>query len=221
MSETDLVARSNWLAAHRQAIGKRLLQDPEWCHPKAGGWWLWGACIWFGQGFAVSATRKAKVPTISGSTCRGVVGNSDAGQMLSALSTRLARVAVLSGDWQRCLSPAVSGVEKSNCIGVFLDPPYSAAADCETVVYSENSGMVSAEVQSWALEHGAEVNLRIALCGYEGEYTMPDNWATFAWEGHGAFGRGRGHGKGMENRHRERIWFSPHCLQSSKAWYSP
>jgi hypothetical protein len=49
-------------------------------------------------------------------------------------------------------------------------------------------------------------NLRIALCGYAGEHEMP-GWTEHAWKA------ARGYAsEENDNRERERIWFSPHCL---------
>jgi hypothetical protein len=53
-----------------------------------------------------------------------------------------------------------------------------------------------------ASENGDTPKLRIALCGWEGEHTMPASWTQVAWRSKGS-GRSRG---------KERIWFSPHCL---------
>jgi len=57
--------------------------------------------------------------------------------------------------------------------------------------------------------------LRIALCGYEGEHKMPPSWKCVPWKTRGGYGS-QSHGLGRENSHRERIWFSPHCLKALK-----
>jgi hypothetical protein len=62
-----------------------------------------------------------------------------------------------------------------------------------------------------AVEHGPDPDLRIALCGYEGEHEMP-GWTKHAWKA------ARGYaGESNENRQLERIWFSPHCLPIADA----
>ena len=52
------------------------------------------------------------------------------------------------------------------------------------------------------------------LCGYEGEHDMPEDWRVYAWsagEGFGAQAKERsGNGK------RERVWFSPACLDEEQ-----
>jgi hypothetical protein len=55
--------------------------------------------------------------------------------------------------------------------------------------------------------------MRIALCGYEGDYDLPDDWECVAWKSRGGYGSQNNNGN--ENPHRERIWFSPHCLREN------
>jgi hypothetical protein len=54
--------------------------------------------------------------------------------------------------------------------------------------------------------------LRIAYCGYEGE-KFPAPWSVSPWKAGGGYGRTE---RGKANRHRERIWFSPHCLADNR-----
>lgn len=86
--------------------------------------------------------------------------------------------------------------------GVLLDPPY----DDGNMSYSAGGSGISADVRAWALEHGDDKRLRIALCGYEGEHPMPASWQCVPWKAKG------GHAKDQANSRRERLWFSPHCL---------
>lgn len=123
---------------------------------------------------------------------------------LEQLARRLRRVRVCCGDWRRILTPSVTTY--IGVTGVFLDPPY--AHDLRERCYSEDHN-VSADVRAWALEHGDDPKMRIALCGYEGEHEMPATWACVSWRAHGGYSRT---GRGKANRDRERIWFSPHCL---------
>ena len=117
---------------------------------------------------------------------------------------------VACGDWTRVLGPSVLG--KGENVGgrrpcaVFLDPPYGHEVR-DPYLYAEDVRGVAARVAEWAREHGDDPDLRIALCGYEGEHEMPSTWTVHAWKA------ARGYAKeGNENRKRERIWFSPHCL---------
>jgi hypothetical protein len=98
--------------------------------------------------------------------------------------------------------------------GVFLDPPYSAEAGRDDSLYAHDDLRVAHDARAWALEHGDDPLMRIALCGYEGEYEMPGTWECFAWEAPGGYGS-MGNGRGRENAKRERVWFSPHCLRAN------
>jgi hypothetical protein len=77
-------------------------------------------------------------------------------------------------------------------------------------LYSTHSNDVSAQVRAWAIENGGNPLLRIALCGYEGEHDMPDDWECVRWRAVGGYGS---QGAGYGNAARERIWFSPACLR--------
>lgn len=127
------------------------------------------------------------------------------------LADRLRRVRVCCGDWSRITGPAVT-----TCIGttaVFLDPPY-CQKERDATIYSVESD-VSSSVREWAIANGDNPQLRIALCGYEGEHIMPDNWECVAWKANGGYGA-NGSGRGKSNSHRERIWFSPHCVKPAQ-----
>lgn len=123
------------------------------------------------------------------------------------LAERLRRVRVCCGDWSRICGP--SPTVKLGTTGVFLDPPY--AAD-RTELYAAESTMIAHDVCKWALEWGEHPDMRIALCGYDGEHTMPDTWECVYWKARGGYGS-QGNGRGRENSVKERIWFSPHCLK--------
>jgi len=124
---------------------------------------------------------------------------------MGALAERLRRVRVCCGDWTRVLGP--SATVHIGVTGVFLDPPYLADFR-DPSLYGTESADVAHRVREWALEHGDNPKLRIALCGYEGEHQMPKSWQCVAWKASGGYAAAAGH---HENSARERIWFSPHC----------
>jgi hypothetical protein len=139
--------------------------------------------------------------------------NHDLLAYFAALSTRLRRVRVCCGDWSRLCSPSVT-----TCHGltaVFLDPPYSDAATRDNTLYACESNTIAHDVRDWALANGDDPLMRIALCGYEGEYEMPDSWSKLAWKAQGGMAN-QGNAQGKENARRERIWFSPHCLKPNR-----
>ena len=127
------------------------------------------------------------------------------------LAARLRDVRVLSGDWTRCLTESLT--TRHGVTGVFFDPPYGDEIE-QTRVYAADSGTVSDDVRRWCIENGNNSLLRIALCGYEGEghdILLDYGWTAHAWKTAGGYGGGRG-GVGDANRHKERIYFSPACI---------
>lgn len=128
------------------------------------------------------------------------------------LSDRLRRVRVCCGDWSRVCGP--SPTVKLGTTGVFLDPPYADEADRTENLYSVDDLSVAHEVRNWAIANGDNPDLRIALCGYEGEHQMPETWECVAWKARGGYGS-QGQNQARENSRKERIWFSPHCLRAS------
>jgi DNA adenine methylase len=136
-------------------------------------------------------------------------------EWFALLAERLRRVRVCNGDWSRVLSESVT--TRHGLTAVFLDPPYGDEVE-QTRVYATDSGTVSDDVRQWCIENGNDHNLRIALCGYEGEGhdALTDyGWTSHAWKTSGGYGGGRG-GQGDENRHKERIYFSPACVDLSQ-----
>jgi hypothetical protein len=75
---------------------------------------------------------------------------------------------------------------------------------------------LSAKVREWAIEHGDDPKMRIALCGYEGEHEMPSTWSVASWKAKGGYSNLSASGRGRENTFKERVWFSPHCLSATK-----
>ena len=203
VSEIDLLARHRWLV--RQEFRERLRDDPDWHDARIAGWWVWGLCAWIGSGWCRQrgdGDQPDRLPHL-GSAGRGerIAG------YFRELSERLRDVRICSGEWDRCLGESVT--VKHGITGVFLDPPYSS--DEHGVTYSADSDP-SAQVREWAIENGPNRMLQIALCGYEGEHEMPQDWECVAWKARGGYGS-QGDGRGRENAARERIWFSPACLK--------
>ena len=134
---------------------------------------------------------------------------------IGRLSDRLRNVRCCCGDWSRVCGNSVRGF-KLPC-GVFLDPPYGGQVGRDNQLYSSENLTVAAEVLEWCKEHGGNRDLRIALCGYEGEHNDLEEmgWECVEWKAHGGMAH-QGDGDGKQNRHRERIWFSPGCLRSDR-----
>ena len=125
---------------------------------------------------------------------------------LRALADRLRRTRVVCGDFARVLSPSVTW--RHGQTAVFLDPPYDRAQRASVYAVETDA---APRARAWAIEHGDNPLLRIALCGYDGEHAMPDGWKPLRWKAAGGYGS-QGAGRGRENAAREVVWFSPHCL---------
>lgn len=232
VNECDLHARHQWLVNRKAAFQERLEADPAFFDVQAAGWWVWGISLWIGSGWC-DGTKARQLPHL-GDAGMGVhrklphLGNAgmgvhrqlphlgDAGraeallEYFGALSARLRGVRVCCGDWSRVMGP--SPTVKHGLTAVFLDPPYAAEADRQEDLYAEDDLQVAKAARKWALEHGDDPLLRIALCGYEGEYEMPATWECWSWKARGGYGSQSASGNG--NSKRERIWFSPHCLKT-------
>lgn len=130
-----------------------------------------------------------------------------------ALADRLRKVRVCCGDWTRILGESVT--IKHGLTAVLLDPPYSNA-ERASGLYTEDCGSVAADSRKWAIENGSNPLLRIALCGYETEHEMPADWECKEWDAAAGFdGQNKDKSKIGKNRAKERIWFSPNCIQET------
>jgi len=146
---------------------------------------------------------------------RGVSGDSWKGtallDYLGWFADRLANVRVCCGDWSRVCGPSVTF--RHGLTGVFLDPPYSTESDRRADLYATDCGKVAHDVRRWAIEQGDNPLMRIVLCGYDGEHEMPASWKVVEWETVGGYANeGKADSRGKRNQKRERLWFSPHCL---------
>lgn len=238
INEADVHARSTYLANDLEQFRKRMHWDPDYHCAKRAGWWVWGVSSSI-DGNWLRANSGAKPRIIGWSKGQGVHGSRGALPALGTsgrgihsperaalidwfgdLSARLRRVRVACGDWSRVVTGAVTGQSnKSDNMGmrpcgVFLDPPYDKA-ERDAEVYREDAAGVAARVREWAIANGDDPCLRIALCGYEGEHEMPASWKCHAWKAQGGYGNVNG-GELNLNATRERIWFSPHCLDVEK-----
>ncbi|MCA2968702.1 MAG: DNA adenine methylase [Acidobacteriaceae bacterium] len=218
VNEADLLARHQWLVDQAE-FKAHMRRDPEHCDLRIAGWWVWGICQWIGSGWCAqrgNGHQPEQLPHL-GTAGMGInrklphLGDAGRGEAIAeyfaALSNRLRGVRVACGEWDRVLGDSVT--VKHGITGVFLDPPYSP--DEHSVTYSANSD-VAAQVREWAIANGSNRDLRIALCGYEGEHALPDDWECVAWKARGGYGS-QSEGAGRANASRERIWFSPNCLR--------
>lgn len=237
VNENDLHARHAWLVARKDSLAPSLEGDPDWHDPKIAGWWAWGMSCWIGSGFCSGngpwwpndAGQLVHLGDVGQGVNRKRVHLGNAGQGVNrqraediqdwfrALSDRLARVRVCSGDWSRVCGPSVTF--KHGLTAVFLDPPYADTAGRQDALYREDDLSVAHDVRKWAIEAGKRADMRVALCGYEGEHEMPDDWEVQEWNAGEGFG-----GQAEErtgNGRRERVWYSPACVRQPKQGVLP
>ena len=137
--------------------------------------------------------------------------NYNLAEYLSDIAERLKDVFVCCGDWSRIVTKGA--LYKGKTVGVFLDPPYDISVRANNLYSSDRDyPSVSKEVEKWCLENGDNPRYRIVLAGYEGEHEMPDTWRVYKWASSRAYGTSSGNNKNSENRYKERLWISPHCL---------
>ena len=230
VSACDLHARHLWLVGNRERITDHLCGDPDWFDAKAAGWWCWGCCCWIGSGWCSGngpwIVEDGKM--VLGDAGRGVnrqlphLGGAGRGvsrqrgerlvTFLGEFAERLRYVRVTCGDWSSVCGESVT--VNHGLTGVFLDPPYADTAGRDSGLYAVDCLRVAHDVCEWAVANGDNPLLRIVLAGYEGEYDMPESWRVHEWRtagGYGSQGKGK-EGKGRQNKTRERLWFSPHCI---------
>jgi len=242
VNEADQHARHLWLCSQEE-FRERMKTEPNFYDERIAGWWVWGQCIWIGAGWCnrqlphlgdAGTGVHRKLPHLGdagkgvnrqlphlGDAGKGVACISDLTSgtrekaflvgYMRELAERLRKVRVCCGDWSRVCGP--SPTVKLGTTGVFLDPPYADESKRTDDLYSTDDGQVAHEARAWAIEQGDDPRIRIALCGYEGEHDMPSSWQCVSWKARGGYGS-QGSGAGRENSGRERIWFSPHCLNA-------
>jgi site-specific DNA-adenine methylase len=171
----------------------------------------------YGGGTGIHGAGVADLGGGSGSTPgRGQGLNSggapDILSWFQALQARLRRVRFACGDWSRVLTPSVT--YRHGLTGVFLDPPY-INGDMEYSAGDPDPDLHE-KLLAWCRENQDNPQLRIALCGHEGDYDLP-GWEILRWKARGGYGnQGKGaDGESLDaedNRHKEVIHFNASCL---------
>lgn len=222
INECDLTARHRWLVNTGAERIANLDRDPEYYDAQVAGWWVWGISCWIGGRWCRPNNRmpNGRRPSISqrgeGVHRTAFHASGDAPidtrvraltEYMLALQARLASVRVCCGDWSRVVQDSI--IAPSRTVGIFLDPPYDLKLR-DSRCYNADQAGLSDRVRQWCVEHADNPRCRIALCGYEGEHDLP-GWRCIAWTTLGGYGNSS-HKRGRENKSRERIWFSPNCL---------
>jgi len=231
VNHDDLRARRKVLLENEGYLREHLAADDMWCDPKLAGYWIWAASCWIGAGLTClnakphltdkgngvhKVSLAGPIPHLSG-TGMGVhrLTGGPIHDWFGRLSARLRRVRVVCGDWMQ-----ICGGDWQDktwpVVGMFFDPPYGVE-DRDSHIYHHDSTSVARDVEAWVLERGKRPSYRIVVAGYEGEYRSltEAGWRVEHWKAAGGYGNTARSGeetRGKKNRHRERLWFSPHCL---------
>ena len=235
VTEVDYHARLAWLQERRSPdLVSWLEGDPEAHDAKAAGWWLFVMACGIGDPWGDGPWRVVeghlrKLPHL-GDAGRGVnrelphLGDAgrgvnrelphlgDAGQEASLrryfaqFATRLARVRITCGDWQRVVQPSVVRATRGGdrAQAIFLDPPYATSGD----LYAASEDGISDAVRDWCTT--APPDWRIILAGYDTEHTALESLGWTVTEGKS--GGGSGYSTVAANGRRERLWMSPACI---------
>ena len=128
-----------------------------------------------------------------------------------ALAARLRRVRVCCGDWSRVVTHGA--LAYGDTVGVFLDPPYLGDVRMKDLYRVDNHDIANA-AREWCIANGDNPRYRIVLAGYESEHAekMPATWRVHAYSANAAYQTTAGGGDNAANRHNERLWFGPNCL---------
>lgn len=205
-TEVDYNARVAFFRSEAASVNDALECDPEWYDVRLAGWWVWGQSTGILGNWPKTRGFHHGPPCGIHSTTRRFAEDA------VILAARLRNVRVMCGDFVRCLR---SLPDRMAPHAVLLDPPYSNALRAGGC-YLRDSDEPAARAREWAIAHGSNRNMRIALCGYDGEHDMPSTWRCVEWKAPGGMDRVALGGRGEANRARERIWLSPHCLREQR-----
>lgn len=223
VNENDLHARHKWLRGQCESLAAALEDDPEYFDAKIAGWWVWGLCCWIGGewcsvprrqlphlgdgGQGIPRQRPLLIKGGAGVHRQSCVDKWAIADQIQPFAAKLRGLRVCSGDWSRICTPAVT--VNHGLTGVFLDPPYSLAANRDARIYAVDSLSVADDAAKWAASVADDPLVRIVLCGYDSEHRwlLERGWREHKWSAHNGYGK---------QGHREILYLSPHCLQPVK-----
>lgn len=216
LNETDMHARHKWMVSPATDDFRfKMNTDPNFYDVKMAGWWVWGMGASIpGNWLRTQGINSMPCLSAGGGGIHGLSQNID--QWFAKLQTRLRRVRVCCGDWQKVLSPSLTyknkGLVASDMTGVFLDPPYSFKGGSRTKKVYVQDDDITSQVAEWAKINGDNPKMRVILCGYEGDYNLPD-YTQVQWKTSGGMSnQAIGDSQGKSNAKREVIWLSKNCL---------
>lgn len=222
VNHADLCARKKEIIKSENYLLENLITNPEWCDPKLAGYWIWSASCWIGSGLTRPNAINA-IPDISeGGKGAHAIGqrphisvggqgvhtyNNNIYNWFKTISHRLRRVRVVCGDWTRVCGG--NWQDSMGTCGMFFDPPYGVE-DRDLSLYHHEGSDIAEGVKEWCRERGNNKNYRIVIAGYEEYLDLVDHgWRVEEWKANGGYSN---IGKGNNNCHREKLYYSPHCV---------
>lgn len=221
LSQVDLSARHKYIHENNDEEFKfKLETDPEFYDLKIAGWWVWGMGASFSNNWSLKKGRYA-FPNLSGSGGGIFSSSKDINEWFLNLHNRVKKVRITCSDWRKVVTPTILqdniSLGQSAITGLFLDPPYGFST--REKVYKNDTPEIYEEVCEWAVKNGNNKKLRIALCGYDGDFKFPSSWESYSWSTGGGISNIYNKSSkvldrdGQSNSKKERIYFSPHCLR--------
>ena len=223
VNHCDLSARKKKLVKSENYLVENLIKDDKWFDAELAGYWICAASCWIGSGL----TSIGQIPNISknGTSIHSIAQASDDQassdvrdpyktsiyEWFRELSERLRYVRIVCGDWSRVCGGNWQG-DLGVC-GMYFDPPYGDTDRCNTV-YRHDSNTESKLVEDFVLARGEDARYRIVVSGYDSEYQklVDAGWRTETFSANGGYGNSGGsESRGAKNRHREVLFYSPHC----------
>ena len=138
-------------------------------------------------------------------------------EWLCLLGTRLSRVRVISGDWKRVVTPSVT-YHCGKPVGILLDPPYKLSLRDSGLYASDaqKERCISSEVNKFCIDNGNNKDLRIVVCGLNGEHNNLEDlgWKKIVYRVNGGYANQRKSAEKNNNKKIETIWYSSSCLDS-------
>lgn len=123
--------------------------------------------------------------------------------ILKLIRDRLTDVRITCGDWQRVLTPSALHAYCGKPVAIYLDPPYAGTE----YIYANKETPVSAAVEKWCIEHGADPLYRIAIAGRGTEHDalLDHGWTKSIVAGRSGYSLGNATNGRLEEAH----WLSP------------
>ena len=237
-NEIELVARYKYLRRNKSTTVQLMKESPTWYCPKRAGWFAWGLCCWIGTSEFIHFSTNAnnKMPELFSDkgilkqekktfsdNCMWTIDwkRHKVEKRLQILSNRLRYVTVACGDWKRIVNATLA----NRLYGIFLDPPYMGDYNPynSSKIGKHKNQNIRDEILEWAPEYGQQKNVRIAIAGYAddgyGQLVKKHNWEVYAWSASGGYAV-LGKGETKNNRHKERLYFSPYCLPAKRGLFN-